>query len=91
MLINTPSSLGAIGATTNLVPSLTLGCGTLGGSATSDNVSVMHLINIRRAAYGVKEAEELISKDSEKVSDIDISKITRLVLERLKELNKKVE
>ena len=91
VLINTPSSLGAIGATTNLVPSLTLGCGTLGGSATSDNVSVMHLINIRRAAYGVKEAEELISKDSEKVSDIDISKITRLVLERLKELNKKVE
>ncbi len=87
VLVNTPSSLGAIGATTNLLPSLTLGCGTVGGSATSDNVSVMHLINIRRAAYGTKEAEELIPKESERVSEIDIGKITRLVLERLKELN----
>lgn len=88
VLVNTPSSLGAIGATANLVPSLTLGCGTLGGSATSDNVSVINLINIRRAAYGVKEAEELIPKQSERVSGIDIDKITSLVLERLKELNK---
>lgn len=87
VLVNTPSSLGAIGATTNLVPSLTLGCGTQGGSATSDNVSVMHLINIRRAVYGVKEAEELLPDDSGKISGIDISKVTRLVLERLRELN----
>ncbi|MEA4846085.1 MAG: acetaldehyde dehydrogenase (acetylating) [Clostridiaceae bacterium] len=87
VLVNTPSSLGAIGATTKLVPSLTLGCGTLGGSSTSDNVSVMHLINIRRAAYGVKEAEELVPKQNESISGIDIDKVTSLVLERLKELN----
>ncbi|HOE56388.1 MAG TPA: acetaldehyde dehydrogenase (acetylating) [Bacillota bacterium] len=91
LLINTSSSLGAIGATTNLLPSLTLGCGTIGGNATSDNVGVMHLINIRRAAYGVREAEELVPRAEEKISNIDINMVTRLVLERLRELNKKVE
>ena len=84
VLINTPASLGAIGASTSLVPSLTLGCGTLGGSATSDNVSVMHLINIRRAVYGTKEAEELIPQRPEMLSEADIERITGLVLERLR-------
>lgn len=51
ILVNTPSSQGAIGYTTGLAPSLTLGCGTMGGSITSDNVSPMHLINIKRIAY----------------------------------------
>jgi acetaldehyde dehydrogenase (acetylating) len=88
VLINTPASLGAIGASTSLVPSLTLGCGTLGGSATSDNVSVMHLINIRRAVYGTKEAEELIPQRPEMLSEADIERITGLVLERLRSLNK---
>jgi hypothetical protein len=87
VLINTPSSLGAIGATTNLVPSLTLGCGTLGGSATSDNVSVMHLINIRRAVYGIREADKLIPKKTQGVSEVDVDTITRLVVQRLRELN----
>lgn len=84
VLINTPSSLGAIGATTNLAPSLTLGCGTVGGSATSDNVGVMHLVNIRRAAYGVKEAEDLITSKGVKVSEVDVERVTRLVIERIK-------
>lgn len=51
ILVNTPSSQGAIGYTTGLAPSLTLGCGTMGGSITSDNVSPLHLINIKRIAY----------------------------------------
>lgn len=51
ILVNTPSSQGAIGYTTGLAPSLTLGCGTMGGSITSDNVTPMHLINIKRIAY----------------------------------------
>lgn len=87
VLINTPASLGAIGASTNLVPSLTLGCGTLGGSATSDNVSVLHLVNIRRAVYGSREAEELIPGKAENIYGFDIDRITGLVLERLKTLN----
>ena len=59
IIVNSPTTHGAIGATTNLAPALTLGCGAVGGSATSDNVSPMNLINIRRLAYGKSEAEDL--------------------------------
>lgn len=59
LLVNTPGALGGVGATTNLAPALTLGCGSVGGSATSDNVGPLNLINIRRVAYGVKELEQL--------------------------------
>ncbi|WP_313183655.1 acetaldehyde dehydrogenase (acetylating) [Lacrimispora sp.] len=62
LLVNTPATLGGIGASTNLVPALTLGCGAVGGSSTSDNVGPMNLINIRRIAYGVRSLEE-IKKD----------------------------
>lgn len=59
LLVNTPGALGGIGASTNLVPALTLGCGAVGGSSTSDNIGPMNLLNIKRVAYGVKELEEL--------------------------------
>ena len=59
LLVNTPAALGGIGASTNLFPSLTLGCGAVGGSSTSDNVGPMNLLNIRRAAYGVRETADL--------------------------------
>lgn len=59
LLINTPGSLGGIGASTNLVPALTLGCGAVGGSSTSDNVGPLNLINIRRVAYGVRELQDI--------------------------------
>lgn len=51
ILVNTPSSQGAIGYTTNLQPSLTLGCGSWGGNVTADNVGPQHLINKKRLAY----------------------------------------
>lgn len=51
ILVNTPSSQGAIGLTTGLTPALTLGCGTWGGSITADNVGPLHLINRKRLAY----------------------------------------
>ncbi len=59
LLVNTGGSLGGVGATTGLPPALTLGCGAVGGSATSDNVGPMHLVNIRRVAYGLRELAEL--------------------------------
>ncbi|MEJ8553334.1 acetaldehyde dehydrogenase (acetylating) [Tepidibacter sp. Z1-5] len=59
ILINTPGSIGGIGGSTNIPPSLTLGCGAVGGSSTSDNVTPMNLINIRRVAYGVRELEDI--------------------------------
>lgn len=57
LLVNTGSTQGGIGATTGISPSFTLGCGAVGGSATSDNVTVHHLYQIRRAAYGLIEPE----------------------------------
>lgn len=59
IMVNTPSALGGIGATTGLLPSLTLGCGAIGGSATSENVGPMELLNLKRVAIGVMELEDL--------------------------------
>jgi acetaldehyde dehydrogenase (acetylating) len=51
ILVNTMGTLGAIGLTTGLMPSLTLGSGGVGGSITGDNVTAYHLINTKRLAY----------------------------------------
>ena len=51
ILVNTPGTLGCIGANNGLQLSWTLGCGTQGGGSTSDNVSYKHLLNIKRIAY----------------------------------------
>lgn len=59
VLVNTPAALGGIGATTCLFPALTLGCGAVGGSSSSNNIGPLDLINIKRVAWGVKELEEL--------------------------------
>ena len=59
MLVNTPAALGGIGATSNLTPALTLGCGALGSGSSSDNVGPMNLLNIRKVGYGVRSIEDL--------------------------------
>ncbi|MNG78794.1 Aldehyde-alcohol dehydrogenase [compost metagenome] len=59
ILINTPAALGGIGATTNLIPALTLGCGAVGGGSSSDNVGPMNLLNVRKVGYGVRSIEDL--------------------------------
>ncbi len=51
IVVNTPTTLGSIGLTTGLDPSMTLGCGGWGGNITSDNISPKHLLNIKRLAY----------------------------------------
>jgi acetaldehyde dehydrogenase (acetylating) len=51
IVVNTPTTLGSIGLTTGLDPSMTLGCGGYGGNITSDNISPRHLLNIKRLAY----------------------------------------
>ena len=63
ILVNTGSSMGGTGASTGLLTSFTLGCGTWGGSATSQNVGPMHLLNIKRIAYGIKDATRLAEDD----------------------------
>ena len=59
IIINSPSALGGIGASTALMPALTLGCGAIGGSATSENVGPMNLLNLKHVAYGLREMEEI--------------------------------
>ncbi len=52
IVVNTPSSQGALGGLYNaLTPSMTLACGSGGKSFTTDNISVKHLLNIQRIAY----------------------------------------
>ena len=74
-LVNTPAALGGIGASTGLFPALTLGCGAVGGSSSSNNISPMDLINIRRVAWGLGEkragnppvSEELVELLAQKI------------------------
>ena len=56
IVVNTPTTLGSIGMTTGLDPSMTLGCGGYGGNITSDNITPRHLLNIKRLAYEVRPA-----------------------------------
>ncbi len=51
VVVNTPSTHGAIGFSTALAPSMTLGCGSWGGNVTSDNISPLHLMDIKRLAF----------------------------------------
>ena len=51
IVANTQASMGATGYTTGLAPSMSLGCGAYAGNITSDNITPMHLINVKRLAY----------------------------------------
>jgi len=51
VLVNTMGTLGAVGLTTGVMPSMTLGAGGEGGSITGDNINVHHLYNVKRLAY----------------------------------------
>lgn len=82
MLVNTPATLGGIGATTNLFPALTLGCGAAGGGFTSDNVSPMNLINIRKVGYGVRQLED-IKDGATKQPSIESTDDLKELLEKL--------
>ena len=71
-LVNTPAALGGIGKTTRLFPALTLGCGAVGGSSSSNNICPMDLINIRRVAWDQQKAcctapEDLVQRLTEEI------------------------
>jgi acetaldehyde dehydrogenase (acetylating) len=59
IVVNTPTTHGSIGLSTGLDPAMTLGCGGYGGNITSDNISPMHLLNIKRVAYEVTPVSSL--------------------------------
>lgn len=89
ILINTAGALGGIGATTNLFPALTLGCGAVGGSSSSNNIGPMDVINIKRVAYGVHEIEEIrnnIPQTSSSFSTINPNMVEAIVQKIMQEL-----
>ena len=80
-LVNTPAALGGIGATTALFPAMTLGCGAVGGSSSSNNISPMDLINIRRVAWdtGTEPAKEKAPAVNTELVEL----LTQRILEKL--------
>lgn len=64
ILVNTTSSLGAVGYTTGLAPAMTLGPGAWAGSSTSDNITPLHLVNIKRLAREIKTFKPTRAIDS---------------------------
>lgn len=62
VIINSPTTHGAIGFSTDLSPSMTLGCGSWGGNVTSDNVSPIHLMDIKRVAFETRSVQSPKSK-----------------------------
>ena len=75
-LVNVPAALGGIGAETGLFPALTLGCGAVGGSSSSNNIGPMDLVNIRRVAWGTACEKQTAEEDL-------VEMVTRKILERL--------
>jgi acetaldehyde dehydrogenase (acetylating) len=57
IVANTTATHGAVGFSTGLSPAMTLGCGAYGGNITSDNITPMHLINVKRLAYGIRSVD----------------------------------
>jgi acetaldehyde dehydrogenase (acetylating) len=54
VLVNTPALFGGMGYSTGIDPSFVLGTGTWSGSIASDNITALHLINIKRVAHEVR-------------------------------------
>ena len=65
ILVNTGGTQGGTGISTGMLTSFTLGCGTMGGSSVSENVGPLHLVNIKKVAYGIKDVTTL-AKDDER-------------------------
>ena len=77
-LVNTPAAQGGIGQSTGLFPALTLGCGAVGGSSSSNNISPMDLINIRNVAWPTEKEAPAPWADAKLVQIL-----TAKILERL--------
>lgn len=84
VLVNTPATLGSIGITTNLFPSMTLGSGSAKKGITADNVSPMNLVYIRKVGYGVRNGAQALQQLQEQpVADsMSLEELVRLVLQQ---------
>ena len=72
-------TLGAVGFTIGLMPSMTLGAGGEGGSITGDNITVRHLFNVKRLAYELAEPPQSAhpARLPERTASIDLEALVR--------------
>jgi acetaldehyde dehydrogenase (acetylating) len=70
IIVNGPTSQGAIGYSTNLTPSVSLGCGPQAGNITSDNITARHLINIKRVAFRKPDWERISREGHARAAEI---------------------
>lgn len=84
--VNTMSTLGAIGLTTGVMPSLTLGAGGVGGSITGDNITAYHLFNVKRLAYELSAPPAAALIPGEKKNEVSASEIERIVRSVVEEI-----
>lgn len=73
VIINSPTTHGAIGFSTDLSPSMTLGCGSWGGNVTSDNVSPIHLMDVKRVAFETKPVSKATPQSFNKPKTTQVS------------------
>ena len=66
VLVNTSAPQGSTGITTEVFPSMTLGCGAIAGNSTGDNIGPMHLFHVKRIARNVRSVEEAFVSDEAK-------------------------
>ncbi|CUS85579.1 hypothetical protein [Candidatus Kryptonium thompsonii] len=90
VLVNTVAALGAVGYTTGLDPSMTLGPGTLGHSIISENVTAKHLIQIKRLAYELLpihdiEGNKVQVQDSKRFSSQTLKMEAKSIIEEIEE------
>jgi acetaldehyde dehydrogenase (acetylating) len=71
VLVNTSAPQGSTGITTNIMPSMTLGCGAMAGNITSDNIGPLHLINIKRIAYVARRPEDAFESQPAASAPVD--------------------
>jgi acyl-CoA reductase-like NAD-dependent aldehyde dehydrogenase len=64
ILVNSPGTQGVLGLTTGLELSMTLGCGTWGGTSTTESITYRHLLNIKRVAYATVERAGTATNES---------------------------
>jgi acetaldehyde dehydrogenase (acetylating) len=82
VVVNSPSTHGAIGFTTDLEPSMTLGCGSWGGNVTSDNITPRHLVDVKRIAFEtrpINQAAVTVRPSSRAAASVDRAEIAALV------------
>ncbi len=86
ILVNTMGTLGAIGLTAGVMPSMTLGSGGVGGAITGDNITAAHLINVKRLAYETMPPPAEAFSPGEATAGPDPDEIERIVRQVVNEI-----